>query len=98
MLPMPMLLTHMPVSMELVSMELDITVMLLEQPTTLARDLPKLKPNPKPGTEPITVMDTEPDTLDMPHTPMEPDTVDIVMLLHTSTEDTHTESKMVNKF
>merc|ERR1711977_112354 len=43
--PMPMVLTHMPVSMEPVSMVLDTTVMLLEVIAILARDL--LTPNQK---------------------------------------------------
>merc|ERR1719211_866437 len=100
MLP-PMVLTHMPVSMEPVSMVLDTTVMLLEVFTTLARDLltPTLKLNHGWPMDTTDTTDTlEPDTLDMlVHTATD-------MLLHTLTPDTDGKQKvkwskkLINKF
>merc|ERR1711992_197500 len=90
--PMPMVLTHMPVSMEPVSMVLDTTVMLLDI-VSLARDL--LTPNQKLNHG--WLMDTTDTT-----TTLEPDTLD--MLVHTATPDTDGKQKvkwskkLTNKF
>merc|ERR1711977_612857 len=99
--PMPMVLTHMPVSMEPVSMVLDTTVMLLEVIAILARD--PLTPNQKLNHG--WLMDTTDTT-----TTLEPDTLDMLvhtatdMLLHTPTPDTDGKQKvkwskkLTNKF